>query len=208
MIDIFVSKWASNGSYLWTQTLGSAGGEELSTDLAIDSVGNIWITGYFKNTLDFKPKAETDFHSSYGTRDVFVSQWTGDGDYRWTTSFGGVWGDHGSSIAIAPNGNGIVCGNFQSSVNFGGVDGYSSNGSSDIFVSALDKTGQFLWTRAIGGSGAEGSQSATVDIKGNVLLSGKFWGLVDFNPNAGTDLRQAVGYWDAFVTKLIVFSTP
>nr|MDQ3049140.1 SBBP repeat-containing protein [Bacteroidota bacterium] len=75
--------------------------------------------------------------------------------------------------------------------------------SSDVFISKLDASGDFVWAKRIGGTYHDGSHSITVDNAGNVYTAGTFNSTTDFDPGAGTFYLTPVSlYHDLFVTKL------
>src|SRR5262249_34496989 len=96
-------------------------------------------------------------------------------------------------------------GNFQDTADFDpgpGTYNLTSNGSSDIFVSKLNASGNFLWARAVGGVGIDYSYKIYVDANGNVYVAGTFNGNVDFDPGPGVYNFALSGNSDAFILKL------
>ncbi len=53
----------------WTRTIGGTG-EDHANDLAVDAEGNVLITGWFSNTVDFDPTDHVESHTSRGRKDV------------------------------------------------------------------------------------------------------------------------------------------
>ncbi len=51
--DIFIAKLDSSGNYLWAKKAGGTGGNDSGYDLATDSIGNCYVTGYFSGTASF-----------------------------------------------------------------------------------------------------------------------------------------------------------
>lgn len=66
--DIFIVKLNSSGTFQWVKTYGGAGGLSFGNDIAIDSYGNSYITGFFQETVDFGGGNVT----SAGIYDIFV----------------------------------------------------------------------------------------------------------------------------------------
>jgi hypothetical protein len=64
-----VTKFASDGTRLWSHLLTGAG-EDFLSQLATDSGGAVWLTGYFEETLSL---GGGDLTSSSGF-DVFLGQ--------------------------------------------------------------------------------------------------------------------------------------
>lgn len=85
-----------------------------------------------------------------------------------------------------------------------GLDTYNliSDGSSDVFISKLDPSGNFLWAKQIGGSGAVGGLSITIDAIGGIYIGGSFEGTIEFVID-GDDIALVSGAnEDAFIAKL------
>ncbi|MCP4589121.1 MAG: hypothetical protein GY842_00110, partial [bacterium] len=77
--DIFVSKFDSAGDFVWAKRMG---GMSLDSGygIAVDGAGNVYTTGYFRNTVDFDPGTGTFNLTSAGQADVFVSKLSGPPD--------------------------------------------------------------------------------------------------------------------------------
>ncbi|KPK75312.1 MAG: hypothetical protein AMJ79_11610 [Phycisphaerae bacterium SM23_30] len=204
--DIFLTKLNPDGSYAWTRTFGGVESESAS-DLATDSSGNIYLTGNFRDEVDFDPGTGTDTHSSNGDMDTFVTKINSDGSYAWTATFGGIGlYDRGFSIGVDSMANVYVTGDFQDEVDFdptAGIDLHTSNGNRDCFVTKLKADGEYEWTATFGGDNAEAGQSLAVDFAGNIFLTGYFYSdTMDFDPSIGTDDHSSNGGADIFLTRL------
>ncbi|MBK9249269.1 MAG: SBBP repeat-containing protein [Ignavibacteria bacterium] len=125
--------------------------------------------------------------------------------FYWAKNMGGTLMDEGNSIALDLNGNVYITGWFQGRARFGeGVRTVYliSAGASDIFVAKLDKSGNLLWVKQMGGDLNDGGYAIAIDANCNVYTAGFFKGTVDFNPNSGAHNLTSVGDYDIFVTKL------
>ena len=82
----FVLKLDSSGNLVWVKPIGS----RTVTSIALDSSGNVYTTGDFKDTADFDPGAGTTNLTQNGNGyDAFVSKLDSSGDLVWAKSFGG-----------------------------------------------------------------------------------------------------------------------
>ncbi len=71
---------------------------------------------------------------------------------------------------------------------------FSSIGNSDTYITKLDVNGDLVWARRIGTSGDDTPYSISVDPSGNVLVSGKIQGTVDFDQGPGIANGNAGDY--------------
>ncbi len=71
--EIFVSKLDSSGNFVWAKRIGEADTDG-SLSIAVDGVGNIYTTGFFRSTVDFDPGAEIHNLTSAGDYDIFIQK--------------------------------------------------------------------------------------------------------------------------------------
>ena len=191
--DVFVTKLNSSGAHQWTTTFGGTS-DDNGYGVAVDGSGNVYVTGNFRNTVNFGAGNVT----SAGNYDGFVTKLNAAGAHQWTTTFGsGVSGDGGRSVAVDGSGNVYTTGYFEGTVDFGAGD-VTSNGNRDVFVTKLNSSGAHQWTNTLGGTASEVGEGVAVDGSGNVHVTGNFENTVDFG--AG-DVTSA-GSGDVFVVKL------
>lgn len=177
--DAYLTKYDSAGTKLWTQQLGTASNDQ-SVSVAVDALGNAYISGLTEGDLDGNLSA--------GNRDTFVTKYNTAGVKQWTQQLGTASLDVSFSVALDASSNAYISGYTQS-----GLDGNSSAGSRDAFVTKYDALGVKQWTRQLGTSGIDTGNDVTVDGSGNIYISGYTAGGLDGNTSAGGD--------DAFVTK-------
>ena len=176
--------------------IASAGGTSFDAGQSIttDASGNVYVTGYFQSTASF---AGTNITSPAGLADIFIAKYNSSGILQWVRSAGGALYDYGEGIATDASGNVYVTGRYQGTATFGNTT-ITSAGSSDVFVAKYNTSGTLLWVRSGGGGGGDSSSDITVDVSGNVYVTGHFEGLASFSNNF---LISSKGYDDIFVTK-------
>jgi hypothetical protein len=183
---------ACTGTHLWSKRFGELGSQQ-GTSIAIDSAGNVLVTGSFEGTVDFGGGALT----SAGLDDLFVAKLDRAGAHLWSKRFGDAGNQDGCSITTDSAGNVLLTGSFEGTVDFGG-GALTSAGLDDLFVAKLDPDGSHLWSKRFGDTDYQYGESITTDSAGNVLLTGSFEGTVDFGGGALTN----AGSDDLFVAKL------
>ncbi|MDH3976007.1 MAG: chitobiase/beta-hexosaminidase C-terminal domain-containing protein, partial [Deltaproteobacteria bacterium] len=207
--DIFLTKINVNGTYGWTKTFGGIWSDE-SNSLSVDATGNIYMTGYFSNTVDFNPGPEIDEHLSRGREDVFITKINVDGSYGWTKAMGGNDRDIATSVAVDSINNVYITGTFEGLADFNPgteFDDHMSHGLADVFITKINGDGTYGWTGTIGEGWGDYTHYIAVDNSNNVYLTGYYGGIVDFDPFDGIDVHVHNGNIDMFLTKINADST-
>ncbi len=209
--DLFISKFDTNGNLLWAKKIGG-GGQDWGSFITIDPSGNgdIYFTGAFEGSIDFKPGAGTVNLTSNGNRDIFISKFDPSGNFIWGHSMGGSNNDVGQAIAIDPSGNGDIyfTGEYRDTVDFdpdtSQIFNLASIAKEDIFISKFDSSGNFKWAKAIGGTGIDYSNAIAFDPSGDgsLYITGNFEKTIDFDPGLGTFNVTSLGTDDIYITKL------
>ena len=140
--DIFVLSLNKDGEYRWAYTAGGTQDDEGASITMFDNFGNIYVTGYFKKTVDFGSGDIT----SNGNQDIFLlrlNESAGNYTFSWVKTYGGSRDDRGYGVHTK-GGAPIVTGVFRSSnLDFGGGSVGVGDTDTDIFVLALDMFGDY-----------------------------------------------------------------
>ena len=193
--DIFVVKYDPNGEVLWAKSIGG-GKDERSYDIAVDARENVHITGYFKSSPLIL--GATTLRNA-GFLDILVVKYDPNGQVLWAKSTGGNSGESGRGIAVDASGNVYVTGSSGSnSLTFGSTT-LKNAGESNIFIVKYTPNGQILWAKGAGGSSRKGGKGITVDVSGNVYVTGGFEG--DSLTLDAIELKSTGSYY-MFVGKL------
>ncbi|MCP3890887.1 MAG: hypothetical protein GY702_18745 [Desulfobulbaceae bacterium] len=125
--------------------------------------------------------------------------------FSWAKGIGGNLYDFGLSVATDSQGNVITVGWFGGTIDFdpgAGTEELTSKGGGDIFISKLDRSGNFVWAKAIGGTSEENAVSMHIDAANSIYITGEFLDTVDFDPGTGTSNLVSTGNGDVYVLKL------
>jgi uncharacterized protein (AIM24 family) len=191
--DIFVAKFSSSGTHIWSKRLGGVN-SDAGYSVGVDDNGNVVVVGWFAGTVDFGGGPLTSVGSSY---DIFVARYSGtDGNHLWSKRLGSTGADYANGVAMDSNGNITVTGVFEGTVDFGG-GGLTSAGGCDIFLAKYSASGVHLWSKRFGSTSTDDGDGVAVDSNGNVIVTGTFKGTVDFG---GGGLTSAGGC-DIFLAK-------
>ncbi len=196
--DVFLAKLdASDGTVAWAKRFGGAE-REMASRVTRDAQGEIYIAGYFVGTATFGSYRLT----SAGNNDAFVIKvHSTDRSVAWARRMGGTEFDRLGGLAVDGAGNVLATGFFQETADFGGLN-LTSAGSYDAFVTKLDSAGSFLWTRTFGAAGRDRAYGVAIDGDNNALVTGRFFGRIDFDPGPGTRPLSSRGAGDGFLLKL------
>ena len=145
--SVFVLKYDSSGNLLWDKTWGGSGGET-GREIAVDALGNSYITG------------ET---SSYGAgySDAFLLKYDSSGNLLWDKTWGGSANDYGRGIALDSSGNIFITGI------------YNGGSHSDVFLLKYNSSGNLLLYKTWEGLGYASGNGIAIDLTGNSYITGE-----------------------------------
>lgn len=199
--DIFVAKYAADGTFMWARRAGGVS-SDVATAVAVDNAGNVVVSGSFSQTADIGGSNLT----SNGTTDAFLWKLDSAGTTVWSRGFGGSGIDEANGVDTLANGDVVATGAFSETVDFdaspAAIQNLSSAGGTDAFVLRLTAAGDFAWVRQSGGTGADRGEDINVTPAGNITTTGSFSGTVDFNPGAATNNQTSVGSADGYIQQL------
>jgi hypothetical protein len=190
--DVFLAKLDANGKHLWSKRFGDKD-SQAPGGVAVDSMGNVLIAGYFNGGIDLGGGLLT----SKGGSDVFIAKLDAKGEYVWGQRFGDDSTQGATGVAVDGSGDVVLIGGFDGVIDFGG-GALTSKGGSDVFIAKLDAKGKYLWAQSFGDESTQGANGVAVDSMGNVLVVGYFNGGIDF----GGGLLTSKGGSDIFIAKL------
>jgi hypothetical protein len=184
---------ATCSNHLWSLRFGDADTQFVS-NIAIDAQDNIILTGQLSGSADFGGGAI----ASAGSIDLFVAKLDAAGKHVWSKRFGDAAGSQtGTSVAIDKDGNIVVVGYFDGTIDFGGGP-LTSAGIFDIFVAKLDPAGNHVWSKRFGDAGAQAATAVKTTPEGDIIIMSALGGSADFG---GGPVTSAGGF-DVGLAKL------
>ena len=161
LIFLLLAVW-TNGTgqvpvYAWGHSWGSPANEAIIS-IELDSQSNVYGVGRFHGTIDFDPGPDTVSVASIGNANsVYIIKFDRDGKFLWVKVIGASLGMDVAGIIKCPNGNYLITGTFTGDADFDpgpGTFQLSAN-NLDTYLMQIDPDGQFMWAKAIGGTGDE-----------------------------------------------------
>jgi len=200
--DIFVIKFNSNGDILWNSAWGGSEDDE-GLAITLDESGNLYVTGTFRNVVDFDPGYDVEVHTASGYSDAFLSRFDSSGNFLGVITWGGTDYTRASAISLGESGEFYVSGSFTGRTDFDPTDytyELTSAGSWDVFLIRTDSSGMLRWVKTWGGTGSDRGYGVDLDGLGNVYVLGTYCDVVDFDPGSQIDSQVSNGLYDIFLS--------
>ena len=176
-----------------------SGNDASSTVLGtvVDDLGDTYLVGSFRGTVDFDPGAGVANLVSRGGSDAFLLKLDAAGGLLWARSFGSAGDDAARGIALNPLGDDVlVVGHFSGTLVLDPADPEAvlpGAGRRDGFLASFDSDGNDVWARPFGGSLMDGINAVAVDFRGTIYVGGEFAGSVDFDLLDGGTVLTSTG---------------
>ena len=148
--SIVVVKYNTSGVYQWHSTLGNASPDDARAyGMSVDSSNNIYITG-------------TIYNSGAGVWSMFLAKINSSGALQWQRTL-----TPPGTPAVQPTGYGVTV---DSSGNVYTVGFY--NDIWDVILTKHDVSGTLQWQRNLSSSGYEVGHNISLDLNGNICITG------------------------------------
>ncbi|GAB5405833.1 MAG: hypothetical protein Aurels2KO_40640 [Aureliella sp.] len=201
-LDAFVAVYTPNGEFLRVSTF-TGDGTELINGLVFDASGNAYVTGSTSSS-DAQFGSTTVVPS--GSSDAYLFKLTPAGNVDWVRSWGGTESDSMIDLDIAPSGNLLASGTFQSTVDFdpgAGTTTLTSAGSRDAYIAEYTTDGDFVAVESFSGSNYVRVEETAFDDAGNMYVAGRFRDTAQFQyGDSGTTTLTSGGQYDTFLLKV------
>ena len=163
--DIYVLKMDSSGNLIYAFNFGNTG-DDRANWITVDNIGNVYLTGLFRGSVDFDPGSGTAILSyNSAISSAFVLKLDSTGNYDWAVPFYSSSGtsslydgQSGAAIAVDSFGNVFATGEFVATTDFDPGPGtyilennYQGSYRSPryygqrVYVVKLTSTGTFVW---------------------------------------------------------------
>ncbi len=151
-------------SILWSKSFGGTKADKANAIIKAYDGGFIIVGSSKSNDGDV-----TGHHGSTDSSDAWVVKLSPDGAMEWQKSFGGTGEDIFRNVIHTSDGNYLCIGSTKTNNN-GDVSGF--HGGTDIWVVKIDRYGNLLWQRSLGGSFQEEPGNILQAADGNYYVIG------------------------------------
>jgi hypothetical protein len=178
--DAFILKLDASGNFVWAKSIGGPDGDDAKA-IDVDANGNVFVCGYFRNTVDFDPNAGV-WNESATFRDGYLLKLDASGTFQWVNTFGNGDNVNCYDLAVSPAGQPYVTVLYDGSIDLDPVGNFlvQEPGTGNTAVAKYDTNGAFLWGGQVGGSGFDYS---------NGLVAANTYAVVGINFENTADLN-------------------
>lgn len=191
-------------TFNWVRTFGSWSPEN-AVATALDAEGNIYTVGTFTGAVDFDPSYTSAMLFSKGENDIYIQKLGTKSNFIWALSYGSLYEDAVTSIAVDKKGDVIVVGRFIGTMDLDPgplKNNLTSLGAYDNFILKFNSSGVLLWGKSYGSAYSDYVYDVAVDDSGNIYSTGYFEVGADYDPGVGVATITSKGSNDVFVQKL------
>jgi len=187
-------KYNNSGNLLWVRSIGGCCDTTRAYGPSVDEFNNVYFTGYFTNQVKFGSITLT----GSGNTDAFIAKYDPNGNVLWAKKYAGIYEDFGNGSAVDQRRQLVYfTGMFDYRADFDTINVYSA-GNRDMWLAAVDYSGNIQWLKTAGGPGRDAGYAVAVDTSGNIYPTG----FCNDTANFGTYSVQGYPLADYYVTKI------
>jgi hypothetical protein len=197
--NVYVAKLGRNGEWQWAAAAGRTNklGWAAGWGVTVDVWGNVYVTGWFFNTITF---GKTNLTGSNTHENIFVAKLSHKGVWRWAIQTNTDLSKgylYSFDIDTDLVGNVYVTGIFHGTVSFGSTNLTCQLDEANAFVAKVSPLGKWKWATQAEGAPGQCPFGITVNVGGNIFLVGYFAGSATFGTTTLTASNLSI-----FVAKM------
>lgn len=182
---IFLLRIDDLGNWQWGKVINGTNLKDVN-DVKISPGGDIYLTGYFAETLKF----DTLELEARGKNDAFLLQLNGQGALLSWQQAGYKGTTRGQTVALHPEGGYYWGGVYDDTLRVDTTELYANTFDRDVFLSRFDENGDPMWARRAGGVFEEELIAMEVDEGGDLLATGFLIGVMTLSETLSVQSRN------------------
>ncbi|MBT4644453.1 MAG: hypothetical protein HOC09_37110 [Deltaproteobacteria bacterium] len=155
--DVFLTKYNSSGTKLWTKLWGSIS-DDWSGAITVDNAGYIFITGTI---------------APHGSNIMFFAKYNSSGVFQWDKQWNNS--SQGNGISVDSSGNIYIAGHTHTATVW------------DQYLAKFDSSGTLLWAKPTSNAGYDYGHGIVQDSAGHIYVPGSTTGSIGGNTNLGSN---------------------
>lgn len=211
-VDLFVAKYDKDGLFIFAFNIGGSN-NETDPKIKLDGAGNIIIVGGYKsNSVDFDPSAAINMAPNPVNTNYlngFIAKYTSAGSFIWVKSINSNFDVNCNGMDVDVNDDIYIAGSFVGNCKFANSATTntlsSTNSNEDAFLVKYDSNGNCQWQFQLGNNLDETANDISVNSIGEICITGKFRGTIDFDPSSSSTATITApitsGAYDLFLAK-------
>lgn len=180
--DIFLAACSPQSGFRWARQFGSAAGNDYITKIALDSKGNILMTGGLFDGARFgNGPVRANGQANGGEGDFFIAKLGPAGRLQWLDHAGGdmipnkqTGNNLGMAIATDRQDNVIATGMYLGTPKWGSYTLPAGGPNEDLYLVKYDAAGKLSWVKTVTCDYQIVPRSVDTDVRGNIYLTGMF----------------------------------
>ena len=157
--DGYLTKYSADGTKQWSKLIGTSTSDEIG-GVTVSADGMVLVTGRTTGNLDGNTVS--------GDCDIFLAQFTQEGEKVYSQLMGGSDQDVGSAITTDADGAIVLVGQTDTA-----FDGQTLSAPEDGVVIKLNADGTKQWTRILGSTSSGASYSVSIGQDGAYYVAGR-----------------------------------
>mgnify|MGYP000315435723 CR=1 FL=1 len=197
---VFLAKYDANMNFIWAKAFRSSGSDvQRPTGIRVDQSNNqIYLAGYFRNTMDLDPSNATHTITANVKRNYFIAKYNSNGGFIWGKGYGGNYNDEPTAIDLDANGNLLLAGNTNIRTVTHPENSNWELVKADIEIHKYLSNGTLAWIKSFSsdyGTYLDEDQNSLRSIhsteNGGFIAAGTFTRSMDFDDGPGYAVKTA-----------------
>ena len=216
--DIFVAKYDSSGTYIWSRSVGGTGRDgDFASNIEVSLNEVVFVSGTYRSKkIDFNPSGTADtIDRKENYWNSFIWSLDKYGNHTWVKSIGrptqsptqstrpsiphSLEVDHDNNLYLL--GEIYLKEDFDPSHATKLLSPAGLNSLSDIYLARYDSTGMILFGDVLGGSHYDAGRGIRIDGNGDIVAIGGYDFWVDFNFGTNINYLYSAGNPEPFIAK-------